>query len=217
MTTIDLIKAVLHLKKTEYVKINQLTNVIITKGVYFNVLAYATPTVTAVAFKAQYKLSLDATDLVDKGGSIDDRNLQSGKLYKMIKKLLNYVNNEYEDDSENLMLSGFDLNRAPEKHPVNKAPVIKKIVAWNGLHTVKVYIEPLEGLEIHLQESKTYKVYVFATIDTQVFTIGYVGPDSRAMIVSNVPFGTAQFYAVTVTNAAGESMMSPRMKFTLTD
>ena len=66
MTTIDLIKAVLHLKKTEYVKINQLANVIITKGVYFNVLAYATPTVTAVAFKAQYKLSLDATDLVDK-------------------------------------------------------------------------------------------------------------------------------------------------------
>ncbi len=58
---------------------------------------------------------------------------------------------------------------------------------------------------------------MFATIDSQVFTIGFAGPDSREMIVTKVTCLIPQFYAVTITNAAGESMMSARMKFTLTD
>lgn len=217
MTTTELIKAVLHVSKKDFHQINDLATKIVTLGIFVETTLYATPTVTLVDFQHQLSLAIDAVALGDKGIDLPNRDKQSGLLFKMLKKLINYVNGLYEGDEVNLLKSGFDVNRTPAAHPVADQLVIKRIQKHNEANSVKIMLEAFTGLKLYKKEKRNYKVYVFATAETDVFKIGFSGPDSRKIIVKNVPVMISQWYAITVTNSAGESLMSARVKFTLTD
>ncbi len=217
MSTTDSIRAVLHLDNRDYEAINKLAYIILTKGIYFNIALFITPSIAELDFRNQYNASCNAVAAADNGGSKSARKVESRKMHKMLKKLMNYTNDLYEDDAVSLLKSGFELNLQPSPHPRPNQLIIKKIVAGADMGTVKIYLQPLSGLEIHLKEKRTYIVYVFADSETLEFRIGHTGTDSREIIIENVPLMTRQYYAITATNAAGESMLSNRVKFTLTD
>jgi len=213
----QIIKAVAHLKRTQYALINELGDRIILKGIYFNVLIYGTPTVSLADFTAQLKSAVDAVALGEKGIDLANRDLQSELLFKMIKKLLNYVNGLYEGDEVNLLKSGFDVNFPSAPHGVAPEPVIKSIVKGTDPHTIKVNLAKFTGPSNVKVEKRTYFVRIYSDESTESFKPGCSSTNSRKLILTNVPFLNALFYTVIIQNTAGFSVESARRKFTLTD
>jgi hypothetical protein len=217
MSTTEIIMAVLHLRKTDYDGIIKLAKRILLEGLYIDLTLYATPIVNKTEYEAQLQLAADAVALAEKGGDKAQRKKQIAGLYIMLRRLVNYVNGLYEGDEVKLLKSGFDVNAIPAPHTVFDKPVIKKILKGNVDHTIKINIEPLEGDTKKKKASKTFIVRIYKDPTTAEFTTVPAGSDSRNIIIKDVPYMVTIYYSIIVENAAGPSMESDRIKFTLTD
>jgi hypothetical protein len=217
MSPIEIIMAVLHMRKTDYDGIVNLAKRILLEGLYIDLTLYATPIVAKTEFEAQLQLTSDAVALAEKGGDKAQRTKQIKALYKMLRKLVNYVNGLYEGDEVSLKKSGFDINMVPSKHGFIDQLVIKRIVKGNLPHTVKISIEPMTGDEKNKTGSKNFIVRIYADMTTEECLTIAAGSDSRNIIIENIPFLVAKYYSISVKNSAGENMSSARIKFILTD
>jgi molybdenum-dependent DNA-binding transcriptional regulator ModE len=217
MSPIEIIVAVLHLIKTDFAGITNLGNRILTKGIYVETGLFTTPKVPKDEFETQLNAAILAVAQAENGGSLAERSKQIGLFYKMLRKLLNYVNGLYEDMQVELEKSGFETNAIPTPHTVFNQPVIKKIVKGNEDHTIKISIEPLEGDAKKKKARKNYIVRTYVDMTTEEFVTISAGTNSRKIILHDVPYMESLYYTIIVENAAGPSPESARRKFTLTD
>jgi hypothetical protein len=217
MSPIEIIVAVLHLVKTDFSGITNLGKRILNQGIYVETTLYATPKIPKDEYEEQLNKAINAVALAENGGSIADRNKQIGLFYKMLRKLLNYVNGLYEDMQVELEKSGFETNAVPTPHTVFNQLVIKKIVQGNEDHTIKITIEPLEGDARKKKARKNFIVRIYKDMTTEEFVTVSAGTNSRKIILRDVPYMESLYYTIIVENAAGPSPESARRKFTLTD
>lgn len=217
MSPLTIIMAVLHLRKSDFAGIIKLGNRLVLEGLYVETTLYATPSVSKTDFEAQLKAVIEAVALADKGGDKAERTKQVNLIFKMFRKLLNYVNGLYEDEEVNLKKSGFDVNAVPSPHGVPDQLVIKKIVDHNLPGTIKIKLEPFTGSAANKKERKNYIVQVFAAEDATEYKSVVAGTNSRNIIVEDVPVMTSRWYSIIAVNAAGPSEPSSKVKFTLTD
>ncbi len=216
MSTLNFIFAVLHVAIGDFTEINKLAQKVISNGIYANVTLFATPPITLLVFQAELTAAVNALNATTTGGDKTLRNTTSAQLLFSLHRLGYYANGLYLNDSVKLLASGLDLNRLNEVHPRPNKLVISRIVAGADMGTIKIYLTALTGEEANLKETRTYQVYLWADMETQVFSIVHTGTDSRELIVKNVPQMAIRFYSVTATNAAGESPQSGRTRFVLT-
>ena len=218
MSPSTLYEAVMHCIKTNCQAVYFLGKKLITQGIYHNTTTFPNPEVEEEDFEPELtKLGNLITEAEGNSNKILERDAQSAVVHALMAKNLPYVNKIADHNITIINLSGYDSNVIPSSHPVAEKAVIKNIIKGTQPHTVKIMIEKIGGEEIHKKERRTYIVYVFADMTTEVSEIGCTVTDSRKMIVENVPYLTAKYYAVVIMNAAGKNEMSARRKFTLTD
>jgi hypothetical protein len=217
MSPFEIIVAVLYLRKTDFAGITKLGTRILNKGIYVETTLYATPVVSKTEFEKQLQAAIDAVALADKGGSKADRKKQIDLFFKMLRKLVNYVNGLYEDMPVELEKSGFDTNAIPTPHALPDQPIIKKIIKGNEPGTIIIKLAPFTGLDKNKRERRTFIVLVFADAVTQEFDTVFTGTNSRKIVVENVPLMTTLYYTVIIRNAAGPSELASKIKYTLTD
>ncbi len=210
--------AVMHCEKTEFKAVYFLAQKLLSKGVYFNTTTFTDNPVLKATFEAATE-KLGGLISAAKGNTAKrkERDEQSVVVFNYMFEELPYVNKVADHNITIINLSGFDSNVLPTAHPLAPKVVIKDIVKGTQPHTAKVKIGKLGGEEIYKKEKRTYLVYVFADITTEMFDIGCAVTNSRKMIVENVPYMVTKYYAVVILNAAGKNEMSAKMKFTLTD
>ena len=187
-------------------------------GVYYNTGIFEHPTVVKSVFlQAKLKLEKLNTEAKRNNDLMGERNTQCALVFEYIKQLLSYVKPICGNDIKKINKTGFDANYIRKAHPIFSKAVIKKVVKGIDPHTVKVMLAMLEGSEKHKKGGHTYIVCVFDSMETEEFRVGCIESDSRALIVDEVPFLIAQYYAVGIQNAAGKNELSAKVKFTLTD
>ena len=212
------IEPVLHCTSREFDKVYNLGVKLLNEGVYYNTVTFPAVPVLQVDFETDNNKLRDLI-AVAKGNTdkTDERNAQSIEVHKLLKSILNYAKAVCGDDIEKINLSGFDPSDDPTPHSKAPQAVIKRIEKYSEPHSVKVMLEPAEGLESEKQEVRTYVVRVFNYMETEEYREGCSTTDSRELIVRNVPYLMAQYYAVIIINAAGANELSGKLKFTLTD
>ncbi len=217
MTVIILYEPVLHCDGRDSSEVYAL-GVKMINGVYYYDGIFPEPTVTRAVFEPSLE-KLKNLITVAKGNhdKILERNAQSAVVFGYIKQLLIYVKPICGNEIELINKSGFDSNNPKSPHGLADKAVIKRIVRGVDPHTAKVMLAKLTGLEKHKREARTFTVYVFDSMETEEYKIGCVESDSHKLIVKNVPYLIAKYYAVGIQNAAGKNELSDKIKFTLTD
>ena len=187
-------------------------------GLYFYVLIFLDPPIA----KADFELALAKLNLLISEAQGNHRKklecaAQCAIVFAMIKQLLGFAKPICGNDIELINKSGFDSSLVASPHPLADKASVRKIIKGADPHTIKVMLAKFTGLTRYKKETRTYTVYVYDSMETEVFKIGCSETNSRKLIVSDVPFLTPKYYAVGILNAAGKNEKSDRVKFTLTD
>ena len=211
--------AVLNLNKNDHDGINnQAKNFI--EGLYVETVLYADPPIQLADFKNQYDASIQATALAADGGkkAIAKRNKESGLLLDMMAdKLIIYINGLYKGNRENLGKSGAPVSEDPSPHPRPEKQVIKRIDKGPEPKSAKVFLVMGQGESKKKNENRTYILYVFEAEDAVTPVKVFHFTSMRKLVAIGITVMTAFWYAVTAQNAGGESDLSDKVRFVLTE
>jgi hypothetical protein len=211
--------AVLGVSKTDYDGINNAADREI-QGAYVEVVLFPNMPLTEVIFKAAWQASVEATAAAKDGGktAITIRNKRSAELYSMmVDKNIPYFNTLYKGDREKLLKSGSNVSDEFVPHSLLQKLIITSIKKGPGDKTVKINIKFGSDEARSKKGTLIFTVYVFDSADSTTGRVGCRSTNSRKLLVSNVPLMTAQYYAVTVQNAAGENELCGKVRFALTE
>jgi len=212
-------KAALNLKRTDYDGVNNQAGRI-EKGMYGRPDLYVTPPITNGDFSTMYKTSILSTSAAKTGGPTakTTRNIDNGVLYDAMEdQLIPYINGLYTDNKENIEAAGVDAVDETEPQGVPEKVGVKEVVKGTDPHTVKVVPTRLGGSKKLKRSIKYFTVYVYddPNLETPVSKVQFT--NSRKLIITNVVFAKAFWYALQASNASGDSELSGRTKFTLND
>lgn len=137
--------AVMRVTARQVKKVRDLGDTVI-KGLSDNVVLYGTPVPTVVSLTTENATLTKLITVYDLDKSTQKRlkmEKQARVVHKMLKQLTGYVSGVTTDRDE-ILLSGFDADKAPETHTIPKDKlVIKRIEDGLEPNTAKVFIEKI--------------------------------------------------------------------------
>ena len=207
------------LVKTDYNGVNNQAGLFILK-MYELPLVFVSPKPTKAAFKAQYDLSISATENAITGGPIErsSRTKENGILLDMMTdEVLPYLVPVCGGDKVMIESSGAIASHDKTKQTVFAKPIINKLVRGTEAKTVKVIMVKGKGETKLKRGSKMYLLYIFAAFDSPSPKETITCTSSFKLLAKNVTVLVEQFYSVAIQNSAGISEPSNRIGYTLTN
>ena len=205
--------------RTDYNGVNNQAGLFL-QNMYELPLIFVGPKPAKVDFKAQYDLSITATDNAITGGPHEKsiRNAENGALLDMMTdEVIPYLVPICGGDKVMIEKSGAIASRDKTKHTIIAKPVIDKIVKGSEPKSIKVNLVKGKGETKLKKGAKVFILYVFAAIDSASPKDTFTSTSSYKLFGKNIPLLVEQFYAVAIQNAAGTSEPSNRIGFTLTN
>ena len=205
--------------RTDYNGVNNQAGLFL-QNMYEFPLIFVGPKPIKADFKAQYDLSITATDNAITGGPHERsiRNAENGALFDMMTdEVIPYLVPICGGDKVMIEKSGAIPSRDKAKQTVFAKPVIQKVVRGTDAKTVKVNLVKGTGEAKLKRGSKMYLLYVYAAIDSPSPKETITCTSSFKLLAKNVTVLVEQFYAVAIQNSAGISEPSNRIGFTLTN
>ena len=205
--------------RTDYNGVNNQAGLFL-QNMYELPLIFVGPKPAKVDFKAQYDLSITATDNAITGGPHEKsiRNAENGALLDMMTdEVIPYLVPICGGDKVMIEKSGAIASRDKTKQTVFPKPVISKVMRGTEAKTVKVIMVKGKGETKLKKGSKLYLLYIYAAIDSPSPKETITCTSSFKLIAKNVTALVEQFYAVAIQNSAGISEPSNRIGFTLTN
>jgi len=210
--------AVLHCtKKQPQDVINRCVN-IRDNGMYVNTTEYPAIPIALSTYNAQIGKCESLQGLVKaKGGKTAtiNRNAAIKVLFGMLSgKNLNYANDLYKDMPEELAKSGYPLSNQPMPKMVPDAPVMDRVEKGAVQNSCKIYLKNVTG---GAQKSGPGTYYVYVSDDDDGTNIKEVLKETskHKLLLLNLPMNKKMYIGVSKGNTAGESEISPKLKFML--